>query len=359
MGNTFGDLFKITTWGESHGPSVGVVVDGCIPGLTLTHGDIQEELDRRRPGQSKVTTSRDEKDTVRILSGVFEDKTLGTPISMIIDNKQSQSKDYEVLKNVYRPSHADYTYHQKYGIYDYRGGGRSSARETVARVAAGAIAKKILSQKAKIQISAYVERVGNIVVDESRIDDTYTEQSIMRCPDPIASEQMVELVRLVQAEGDSLGGAIVCKIVGVLPGLGEPVFDKLEADLAKAMLSIPAVKAFEIGSGFAGTYKKASEQNDLWTHHAGAIRTQTNHSGGIQGGISNGEMIYFRVGLKAPSSILKSQETVDKEGNAIKLSIGGRHDPCVLPRAVCVVEAMARLVLVNHWLRQHTLEIID
>ena len=354
--NTFGTLFRITSFGESHGPGIGVVVDGCPAGLDLEPFDIQHFLDRRRPGQSLYTSPRKEADTVTILSGVFQGKTVGSPIALWIVNKNQNSEDYSPISQIFRPSHGDYSYFLKHGVAPLPGGGRLSARETLARVAAGAIAKKVLEKCSKLSLLAYVERVGSIQLEHSismpcpELDAV--EASPVRCPDPLISAQMETLILETKAAGDSLGGAIVCRAQSLGQGWGEPVFDKLQADLAKAMLSLPAAKSFEIGSGLAGTYLKGSEHNDTFINLDGKIRTQSNHSGGVQGGISNGEELYFRVGFKAPSSIQKHQETVNLEGQPIGLSIQGRHDPCVLPRAVPIVEAMAYLVLVDHFLRQ-------
>lgn len=357
--NSFGQRFRVTTWGESHGLGVGVVVDGCVPELELSVADIQGDLDRRRPNQSTLTTQRNEGDVVTIHSGVFEGKTLGTPIALSVRNVDARPEDYEQLVKAWRPSHGDYSYHAKYGIHDPRGGGRGSARETVGRVAAGAIAKKILSGLG-VQFACYVERIGSVGLKESIADYmpdvAVIEASAVRCPDPDTAKAMIAAIEQARSEGDSLGGAIVCRITGAPRGLGEPVFDKLEADLAKAMLSIPAVKAFEIGSGFEGTYWTGSKHNDAWVEQAGMMRTRTNHSGGIQGGISNGEAIYFRVGFKPTATIARAQDTLTMKGEPTSIQIQGRHDPCVLPRAVPIVEAMAALVLVDHYLRQKIYE---
>lgn len=354
MPNSFGKLFTVTTWGESHGAAVGVVVDGCPPRLPLEAAEIQVELDRRRPGQSDLVTPRQEDDKVEILSGLFEGRTTGTPISMLVRNADARPGAYEEMKDKYRPSHADYTYQAKFGIRDHRGGGRSSARETVGRVAAGAIARKILRVAGGVEIRAFVMRIHDIEAPglEQFPSLEEIEASPVRCPHAATAARMIERIKAVRAEGDSVGGLIECRVRGVPPGLGEPVFDRLEADLAKAMLSLPATKGFEIGSGFAGTLLKGSEHNDLFEAREGRVRTRTNRSGGVQGGISNGEEIWFRVAFKPTATILRSQATVDTQGRAAELKARGRHDPCVLPRAVPIVEAMAALVLVDHWLRQ-------
>lgn len=352
-GNSFGEIFRITTFGESHGGAVGVVVDGCPPGIEITNEEIQIELDRRKPGQSKITTPRKEQDTIQILSGIFAGKTTGAPILMLVYNEESRSEDYLNLKDIYRPSHADYTYDAKYGFRDFRGGGRASARETLARVAAGALAKKYLKQTLEIEFLSFVEQVGDIKAntDFNKVTLAEIESNIIRCPDKIAAEKMITLIESVRNEGDSVGGVILGVIKGVPAGLGEPVFDKLHADLGKAMLSINAVKGFEIGSGFAGTRLKGSEHNDCLYMQAGKIRTKTNHAGGIVGGISNGENIYFKVAFKPVSSIKKEQQTVTREKEEITLKAVGRYDSCVLPRAVPIVDAMAALVIMDHYLR--------
>lgn len=352
MGNTFGHLFRITTFGESHGGGVGVVIDGCPPRLEISAEEIQKELDRRRPGQSKITTPRKEADICEILSGVFEGKTLGTPIAILVRNEDTRSQDYEAQK--YRPSHADATYDAKYGIRNWQGGGRSSARETIGRVAAGAIAKKILNQFSDVEIVAYVKRVKDLegIVDPNTVTLEQVESNIVRCPDADCAEQMIELIEQVRNIGDSIGGVVECVARQVPKGLGSPVFDKLEADLAKGVMSLPATKGFEIGSGFAGTLLTGSEHNDeFYTDERGDIRTQTNRSGGIQGGISNGENIIIRVAFKPTATIRKEQRTVTQEGEETILAAKGRHDPCVLPRAVPMVEAMVALVLCDHLLR--------
>jgi chorismate synthase len=359
MANRFGKLFSIMTWGESHGPGVGVVIDGCPPRLPITAEEIQVELDRRRPGQSEIVTPRKEEDRVEILSGVFEGRTTGTPISLWVRNADQRPGAYDEMKEKFRPSHADYTYQAKFGIRDHRGGGRSSARETVGRVAAGAIAKKILAladPARPLEIRAFITRIHDISVPAEALVDFPSLSSIeatpVRCPHPATAEKMIERIKRVRSEGDSVGGIIECRVRGVPPGLGEPVFDRLEADLAKAMLSLPATKGFEIGSGFLGTMMKGSEHNDAFIRREGEIHTQTNRSGGVQGGISNGEEIWFRVGFKPTATILQSQKTVDLHGQETELLARGRHDPCVVPRAVPIVEAMTALVLIDHWMRQ-------
>ena len=348
MANIFGQLFRITTFGESHGAAIGVVIDGCPSGIEIDLEQIQHELNRRKPGQSNITSARKESDEFEILSGIFEGKTLGTPIGILIRNEDQKSKDYNYLKDTYRPSHADYTYEQKYGIRDYRGGGRSSARETVARVAAGAIAKQILASKG-IVINAFVNQVGNIKLEKhySELNFQNIEKNIVRCPDETAAQQMIQAIEEVKKQGDTLGGTIQCVIQNTPVGLGEPVFDKLHAVLAHAMLSINAAHGFEYGSGFAGASKKGSENNDEWENVDGKIRTKTNHAGGILGGISTGEDIYFNVAFKPIATILKQQQSINSKGEEITLQNEGRHDPCVLPRAVPIVEAMAALVLVD------------
>jgi chorismate synthase len=356
MGNTFGHLFRITTFGESHGGGVGVAIDGCPPLLEISEAEIQVELDRRRPGQSKITTPRKETDTCEIISGVFEGKTLGTPIAILVRNKDARSQDYDEMAVKYRPSHADATYNAKYGIRNWQGGGRSSARETIGRVAAGAIAKKILKQVAGVEIIAYVKRIKDL--EASIAPDTVTleqvESNIVRCPDSECAQKMIALIDRIRKEKDSLGGVVECIARNVPKGLGEPVFDKLEADLAKGVMSLPATKGFEIGSGFAGTVMTGSEHNDeFYIDERGETRTVTNRSGGVQGGISNGENIIIRVAFKPTATIGKEQRTVTKEGEETVLAAKGRHDPCVLPRAVPMVEAMVALVLCDHLLRHH------
>ena len=353
-GNTFGKLFTLTTFGESHGAALGGIIDGCPAGLQIDLDFIQSELDRRRPGQSHIVTQRKESDTVEFLSGIFEGKTTGTPIGFIIRNEDQKSKDYEHNVDVYRPSHADYTYDAKYGTRDHRGGGRSSARETVSRVVAGAVAKLFLKQKG-ISIQAYTSQVGDIKLlkDYNDLDLNKIESNIVRCPDELIAETMIQKIEQVRKAGDTIGGVISCIVKGTPVGLGEPVFDKLHADLGKAMLSINAVKGFEYGSGFEGVKMNGSQHNDLFVSEKQEIHTKTNHSGGIQGGISNGEDIYFRVAFKPVATIIQKQETVNSKGNATEIMGKGRHDPCVLPRAVPIVEAMAALVLVDHVLRNN------
>jgi chorismate synthase len=355
-GNTFGQLFRITTFGESHGEAIGVVIDGCPPGLELDAAFIQSELDRRKPGQSKITTQRKESDVFEILSGIFENKTTGTPLSIIIRNTDQKSKDYAHLSDKYRPSHADFTYQEKYGHRDYRGGGRSSARETAARVAAGSVAKLLLARFG-ITINAYVSQVGDISLekDYKELNLAAAEDNIVRCPDQDKAGEMIARIDEVRKEGDTIGGIISCVIMNVPAGWGEPVFDKLHADLAKAMLSINAVKGFEYGSGFAGVNMKGSEHNDLFYMNGTKVSTRTNYSGGIQGGISNGADIYFRVAFKPVATIMQPQLTVDMAGNQVEVEGKGRHDPCVVPRAVPIVEAMAAVVLADHYLRAEAL----
>ena len=352
MGNTFGHLFRITTWGESHGGGVGVVIDGCPPNLEITSAEIQTELDRRRPGQSRITTQRKEEDRVEILSGVFEGRTLGTPISLIVRNRDARSRDYDEVRVKYRPSHADYTYQAKYGVRDWKGGGRASARETIGRVAAGAIARKILHQTLGVEVLAFVRRVRGLEadIDPDEVTRDQIESNIVRCPDSKIADQMIEQIEQARKDGDSLGGVVEAVARNVPPGLGEPVFDKLEANLGKAILSLPACKGFEIGSGFAGTKLTGSSHNDPFYNDGERIRTRTNRSGGIQGGISNGENIVVRAAFKPTATILRTQETVDIHGKPATLSGRGRHDPCVLPRAVPMVESMIALVLADHHL---------
>lgn len=355
MGSAFGQLFRISTFGESHGGAVGVVVDGCPPRLPVTVDDIQRDLDRRRPGQSRITTPRSEPDQAEILSGLFEGRTLGTPIAILVRNTDARPGAYADFKDIYRPSHADYTYEAKYGIRDWQGGGRASARETVGRVAAGAIARKLLQVVARVEVLAYVSRAHTIeaAIDPATVTAAAVDATIVRCPDAAAAIAMIERIDAARRAGDSLGGVVECVCRGVPPGLGEPVFDRLEADLARAMLSLPATKGFEIGSGFAGTRLTGHEHNDPFTVDAdGRVRTTSNRSGGVQGGISNGEDIVFRVAFKPTATISQPQQTVDRSGQAVTLEARGRHDPCVLPRAVPVVEAMACLVLADHYLRQ-------
>jgi chorismate synthase len=355
MGNSFGHLFRITTFGESHGGGVGVVIDGCPPRLEISQEEIQFELDRRRPGQSKITTPRKEADQCEILSGIVDGKTLGTPIAILVRNTDQRPGDYREMAVAYRPSHADATYDAKYGIRAISGGGRASARETIGRVAAGAIAKKILHQVAGVEVLAYVKRIQELEaeIDSSSITLEAVESNIVRCPDLAMAEQMIALIEAIGREGDSLGGVVECVARHVPRGLGMPVFDKLEADLAKACMSLPATKGFEIGSGFAGTHMTGSQHNDeFFIDDQGTIRTRTNCSGGTQGGISNGEDILLRVGFKPTATIRKAQKTVTNQGEETTLEARGRHDPCVLPRAVPMVEAMVALVLCDHLLRQ-------
>ena len=355
MANTFGTLFTVTTWGESHGPAVGAVVDGCPPRLPLTAEDIQVELDRRRPGQSDIVTPRKEEDRVEFLSGVFEGRTTGTPISLLVRNADQRPAAYDEMRDKFRPSHADFTYQAKYGLRDHRGGGRSSARETVGRVAAGAIARKVLALAGGVEVRAFLTQVHDIAVPADALAAFPTfaevEATPVRCPHPETAARMIERIKAVRSEGDSVGGVIECRVRGLPAGLGEPVFDRLEADLAKAMLSLPATKGFELGSGFAGTALRGSEHNDAFEVREGRVRTRTNRSGGTQGGISNGEELVFRTAFKPTATILQRQATVDTAGAATELIGRGRHDPCVVPRAVPIVEAMTALVLLDHWLR--------
>lgn len=361
-GNSFGQIFRITTFGESHGEAIGVIIDGCPAQLPVDLEYIQAELDKRKPGQSKITTQRKESDTVQILSGVFEGKTTGTPIAMLIPNEDQRSKDYSHNTDVFRPSHADYTYFTKYGIRDHRGGGRSSARETAARVAAGAIAKLLLKSQG-IEVLAHVSSVGTINSPNVSINDANNfleirEANIVRCADPATAEEMIARIDEIRKQGDTIGGKISCTITNCPVGLGEPVFDKLHADLGKAMLSINAVHGFEYGSGFSGSEMLGSEHNDIFVKDAeGDVKTRTNFSGGIQGGISNGMPIEFKVAFKPVATIMTNQATIDAEGNAAEIQGKGRHDPCVVPRAVPIVEAMAALVLADHWLRNKTVRL--
>jgi chorismate synthase len=358
MGNTFGQFFRVTTFGESHGGGIGVVIDGCPPKIDISEAEIQRELNRRRPGQSKITTQRKEADRCEILSGVFEGKTLGTSISILVRNQDARKEDYAQIATKFRPSHADFTYEAKYGIRNWQGGGRASARETIGRVAAGAIARKILQKfYRKIDIVAYVTQVHDIIakIDNAKVKAAAVEANMVRCPDPAAAKKMISLIEQTRAAGDSLGGVIECVIRNAPAGLGDPVFDKLEAELEKAMLSLPATKGFEIGSGFSATRMRGSEHNDPFETRGGRIRTSTNYSGGIQGGISNGEDIYFRVAFKPPATIAREQRTVNASRERTKLAARGRHDPCVLPRAVPMVEAMAALALCDHALRQRAI----
>lgn len=351
MSNSYGEIFRITTFGESHGPAIGVILDGCPAGIEVDEQFIQAELDRRKPGQSKITTQRKEDDTAKILSGVFEGRSTGTPIAMVIENQDQRSKDYGHIAETFRPSHADFTYDAKYGNRDYRGGGRSSARETAARVAAGAVAKLFLRHY-NIEIGAFVSQVGTIKAPHyTQLDLAKTEENIVRCPDASTAEKMISFIDQVRLDRDTVGGVVTCVIKNTPVGLGEPVFDKLHADLGKAMLSINAVKGFEYGSGFEGVTLRGSQHNDEFYKEGERVRTRTNHSGGIQGGISNGEDIYFNVAFKPVATIMQDQQTVDKHGNETTVSGKGRHDPCVVPRAVPIVEAMAALVLADFVLR--------
>lgn len=350
--NTYGKQFRITTFGESHGAGIGVVIDGCPAGLPIDPDFIQRELDRRKPGQSKITTQRKEKDEFQVLSGMFEGKTTGTPLTLMIWNEDAKSKDYAHIADQFRPSHADYTYQEKYGIRDYRGGGRSSARETAARVASGAVAKLLL-QPLGVQINSYVSQVGKLKLTKTyqELDLTQTENNIVRCPDNETAQQMIDLIDATRKKGDSIGGIVSCVIKGVPAGWGEPVFDKLHAELGKAMLSINAVKGFEYGSGFEGVQMYGSEHNDAFYTENNQVKTRTNHSGGIQGGISNGADIYFNVAFKPVATLMRDQESINDKGEKVVVSGKGRHDPCVVPRAVPIVEAMAALVLVDFYLR--------
>ena len=357
MRNTFGNIFTLTTFGESHGEAIGGVVDGMPVGIEVDLDFIQSELNRRRPGQSSITTSRQEGDIVELLSGVFEGRTTGCPIGFIVRNTNQHSQDYENMRQMFRPSHADYTYYTKYGNRDYRGGGRSSARITISRVVAGALAKLALRQLG-IQINAYTSQVGSICLDRDyrKYDLSLTETNIVRCPDPMKAAEMVQLITQVKAEGDTIGGVITCVVKGCPAGLGEPEFGKLHAALGAAMLSINAVKGFEYGEGFEGAAGRGSEQTDVFVNDYGKIKTLTNHSGGIQGGISNGEDIYFRVAFKPVATLLREQSTVDIDGNPTKLTAKGRHDPCVLPRAVPVVEAMTAMTILDYYLQNKTVK---
>lgn len=358
MSNSFGSLFKITTFGESHGRALGVTIDGCPAGIELDMDFIQSELERRKPGQSKITTQRKEPDSFEILSGIFEGKTTGTPLAMVIFNTDQKSKDYSHIAESFRPSHADYTYQEKYGIRDYRGGGRSSARETAARVAAGAIAKLALKQLG-IEIHAYVSQAGEIKTDKAyhELDFSLTETNIVRCPDTSVADDMITLIDQVRKDGDTIGGVVSCVIKGVPVGLGEPVFDKLHARLGSAMLGINAVKGFEYGSGFEGAKMRGSQHNDAFETVDGKVITKTNLSGGIQGGISNGQDIFFNVAFKPVATIMKDQDSIDIHGNSVTVSGRGRHDPCVVPRAVPIVDAMAAITILDFYLLQKTTQL--
>ena len=351
MGNSYGKIFKISTYGESHGKAIGVTLDGCPAGLKIDESRIQQELTRRKPGQSRITTQRKEEDQVEILSGLFEGVTTGTPIAMVIYNKDARSKDYSHIAKQYRPSHADFTYDAKYGHRDYRGGGRSSARETVARVAAGAIALQMLEQMG-VQVYSYVSQVGSLKAKKSyqEMDLSLIDSNIVRCPDPELADEMISLIDQTRKNRDTIGGVITGVIKGVPAGLGEPVFDKLHAELAKAMMSINAVKGFEYGSGFAGVEMYGSEHNDEFVKEGEEIKTLTNHSGGIQGGISNGQDIYFNVAFKPVATLMKSQKSIDQDGKEVQVEGKGRHDPCVVPRAVPIVDAMSALVIADFYL---------
>lgn len=360
MSNSFGSLFKITTFGESHGKAIGVTIDGCPAGIEIDDAFIQSELDRRKPGQSKITTQRKEPDSAEILSGVFEGKSTGTPIAMVIQNQDQKSKDYSHIADKFRPSHADFTYEEKYGVRDYRGGGRSSARETAARVAAGAIAKLALRQKG-IKVVAYVSQAGEVSLEKSyhNMDFSQIENNIVRCPDPKVAEEMITVINGARKQGDTIGGVVSCVISGVPVGLGEPVFDKLHARLGSAMLGINAVKGFEYGSGFAGAKMRGSEHNDIFEKDGDKVITKTNLSGGIQGGISNGQDIYFNVAFKPVATIMRNQDSVDRHGDEVTVSGKGRHDPCVVPRAVPIVEAMAALTILDFYLLQQSTQLKD
>lgn len=357
-GNSFGILFKLTTFGESHGTAIGGVIDGCPSNIELDLEAVQYELDRRKPGQSAITTQRKEGDKVKFLSGILEGKTLGTPIGFMLENTNQKSKDYDRIGQVYRPSHADYTYQQKYGLRDVRGGGRSSARETACRVVAGAIAKQILA-KLGVEICSYVSRVGDIEykVDPTQVNSQEIDSNIVRCPNADKALEMENYIRDIRKEGDTVGGIVTGVIKNTPIGLGEPVFDRLNADLAKAMFSINAVKGFELGSGFSSVRLKGSEHNDQFVSNDGKISTKTNNSGGIQGGISNGEAIYFNVAFKPVATIIQDQKTVDKSGNEVEFKGEGRHDPCVVPRAVPIVDAMAAMTILDHYLRNRAIQL--
>jgi chorismate synthase len=361
MSSSFGRAFRITTFGESHGGGVGVVVEGCPPRLAIDTAEIQRDLDRRRPGQSRLTTPRQEEDVVEILSGTFEGRTIGSPIAMLVRNKDARPSAYADFQNVFRPSHADYTTEAKYGIRNWQGGGRASARETIGRVAGGAVARKLLREVAGVEVLAWVERVANIEakIDPERVDLAAVESNMVRCPDPDAAALMTERIDAVREQGDSLGGVVGCVARGVPAGLGEPVFEKLEAELARALMSLPASKGFEIGSGFGGTLLTGSAHNDPFVPGKdGRPHTDANRSGGVQGGIANGEPILLRVAFKPTATIRQAQKTVDRDGNPVTLEARGRHDPCVLPRAVPMVEAMVCLVLADHWLRQRAVDVL-
>ena len=352
MSNTFGQLYTFTSFGESHGEGIGVVIDGCPPGLKLDLQEIQHDLDRRKPGQSRITTQRKEPDEFQLLSGHVDHVSTGAPLGFFVPNKNVRSQDYDHLAFTFRPSHADFTYYEKYGVRDHRGGGRSSARETLARVIAGNIAKQVLRQKAGVRIEAWVQSIHQIEWNEmpNKIELTTDFQRAVRCPDAMTSEQMYHFIDQIRKDGDSVGGVIACRAIGVPAGIGEPLYDKISARLSSAMLSINAVKGFEIGSGFAGTRMRGSEHNDPFFVDEGKVRTRTNYSGGVQGGISNGEDIFFRVAFKPTSTIMQDQESVNTDGESVVLKGKGRHDPCVVPRAVPIVEAMAAIVLLDQWM---------
>ncbi len=360
MGNSFGRIFRLTTFGESHGKALGAIVEGCPAGLDLNEEQIRLEMQRRKPGQSKITTQRKEEDEIEILSGVFEGKTTGTPIGIVIQNSDQKSKDYSHIADKFRPSHADYTYFEKYGIRDYRGGGRSSARETAARVAGGAIAKQFLAAKG-VKIQAYVSQVGDLTLEKpyTELNLDLAEENIVRCPDQEMAEKMITLIDSVRLDRDTIGGVVTCVIKNTPPGLGEPVFDRLHAELGKAMLSINAVKGFEYGSGFEGVKMRGSQHNDTFVKEGEKVHTLSNHSGGIQGGISNGEDIYFRVAFKPVATIMQDQESLNEAGETVTVSGKGRHDPCVVPRAVPIVEAMAALVIADYLLLSKTNKLSD
>lgn len=357
--NTFGNIFRLTSFGESHGEAIGGIIDGCPAGIEINNEFIQSELDRRKPGQSAITTSRNETDSVKFLSGIFEGKTTGTPIGFIVENQNQHSADYDSLKNVYRPSHADFTYQEKYRIRDYRGGGRSSARETIARVVGGAVAKTVL-QKLRVKITAYTSQVGTFRLEQpyTNLDLSKIDATPVRCPDLALAEKMIRYIEQIKEAGDTIGGVITCVCEKVPSGLGEPVFGKLHAALGNAMLSINAVKGFEYGLGFESALYKGSEMNDnFYSRHDGKISTKTNFSGGIQGGISTGEPVYFRVAFKPVATLMKEQQTVDERGRAVTLQAKGRHDPCVLPRAVPIVEAMTAMVILDYYLLNKTVRV--
>lgn len=359
-GNSFGNLFRITTFGESHGRAIGAIIDGCPAGLTIDMDQIQHDLNRRKPGQSAIVTQRKEPDEFEILSGIMDGITTGTPLCIVVWNTNQKSKDYSHIKDLWRPSHADFTYQEKYGIRDYRGGGRSSARETVARVATGAIAKQILAKKG-ISINAYVSQVGDIILDKSHhdMDLSLAETNIVRCPDPAAAEAMIDYIKVIKKEGNTVGGKISCVANNIPVGLGEPVFDKLHAEMARAMMGINAVKGFEYGSGFGSVSMKGSDHNDVFENVNGKIQTKTNYSGGVQGGISNGMPLYFNVAFKPVATIMQDQKSIDQKGDEATIVGKGRHDPCVVPRAVPIVEAMTALVLLDYLMLNKVIKLED